>query len=53
MLTLKNEKIAFQDSTDFLKQIADKEFIHGLKDPKHFNQKGYEFVSLTVMVDNG
>ncbi len=43
--SLNIEEITFYDSTNFLKKFSDKEFIHGIKDPKHFNQKGYKLLA--------
>ena len=42
---LNNEKIDFYDSTKFMKRFADKEFIHGIRDKKHFNRKGYKLLA--------
>ena len=39
---LEREEIFFYDSTDFMKNLADEDFIHGEKDPKHFNKYGYK-----------
>ena len=46
---LKKGEIKFHDSTNFLKKYSEEEFIHGIKDTKHFNQKGYNLLATFII----
>ena len=44
----KNEMIAFVDCLNDLSKIAKNEYIHGTRDSKHYNPKGYEYIAKVV-----
>lgn len=50
-MALNTEGIKYIDSTDYLKEFAANNFIHGEIDPNHFNAKGYEHLGDFVLLN--